>query len=208
MILMVTCILVIPSAQADGKFKFKETYKQKVVWDTWFDWWTTMDFGQIKINAKVPITEADTSQFDKKTVVWITVGDDEYGTRFSFYSDLGEGGYGAGGNSAYYSFSEVDWEGRRHEYLWITLKWNKKWLKVKITGITEPYGFLSSILAYDYYWEDYVGGISKDLWANITVGAKSQDFYMNCAGISKMKTKKKSWDEFDVYKIKVKGVGY
>ena len=207
-ILMVTCFLVISSAQADGSFKFKETYKQKVVWDTWFDWWTTIDLAQFKIKAKAPITEADISQFDKKTEVIVAVGDDEYGQRFGFYETLGNGGWGPGAKSAYYSYSEVDWEGRRHEYLWVTLKFSKKWLTVTVTGITEPYGFMSSIIAYDYYWEDYIGGIYKDLWATVQVGAVSQTFNLPCTGVSKMKTKKKSWDEFDVYTVSVKGVGY
>jgi hypothetical protein len=134
-------------AAAANTLKFTDTYTQKVVYYPYYGYYDVIDTGKFTITAKVSLAGININTFDRKTPLYIYVGN------FDWYCTLGDDpAYAPGKTSAtiLVRTEEPDYYNRTYQYLQIKLKWSVKQMQVTITGITPD--ALPPIWADDYLY--------------------------------------------------------
>lgn len=123
-------------AASASSFKYSESYNQKLLCSSSSGYCDVFDFGKFTITANLLLAgkNIDVSKIDGNTEFYLEVGD--IIPVDVVLSDDGQ--YVQGKNKATFVLSDYDWvtDQDNVQYLWITLSWNTKNLKVTIKGLT------------------------------------------------------------------------
>jgi hypothetical protein len=189
-------------AASSNSLTFTETYKDKLVCSSKYQYCDVMGSGKFTISSSISMSGIDITKFNTETSFVIAV------EGFAFERTLGEGGfaYPYKKTKANYVVSEVDIDGISRKYLTVALSWSKTKMTVKVTCITAPWDIEWPIIAGSYIGEPS-SSISEPLSAVINLSDLSVGFDLTANGSVKTKTSVKYGDEYDASTISVKASG-
>ena len=208
LILISATLLTFTSAFAANSFKYKESYRQRVLCSSYYGYCDVFGYGMFNISVKLSLESKsiDFSQIDGNTPFYFEVGN-VYGDVF-----LGDGQYVPGKKTSKVSFvfSDYDWVTDKYNvhYMWIKLSWDAKNLMVSIKGLTGIPDIEYPIIAYDYLYYDR-GTYPVSLPGYVSfAGAKWAFDLRSRIKVTQFTKKDKYKDLWDLWSITSSGKGY
>ena len=191
-------------AASASSFKYSESYNEKVLCSKQYVTCDVFDFGKFTISANLLLAgkDIDITKIDGNTEFYLEVGD-----IIPVDVVLGDGLYIQGKNKATFVLSGYDsmTDQDNVPYLWITLSWNTKNLKVTIKGLTPD--IQSPIIADVYLYGDG-GTYNDDIGGDVIFAGAEWTFDVPSIIKVKQSTKKDKYKEsWDLWSITASGKG-
>jgi hypothetical protein len=204
-LLAITSIAFTNAFAAGNSFKYSDQFKEKILCSKVYGYCDYFYFGKFQIDAKIYFDGVDINQFNDGTCFYVEVAN------FAYDACLGDDYlYSPGKTKASFIEQDYDWVSDRENvpYLWVTMKWNKKYMSMKVKGLTGTPDIGYPVLAYDFMWWGENDTIQESNIAYLEFAGIEKTFDVNSTGKVKVKTTKKYGSEYEYYDIKIKGKGY
>jgi len=211
LILLISATLLISASAfaASNSLKYSDQLQEKLLCSNYLEYCEYFYYGKFQIDAKIYLDGVDINQFNDDTCFYVGVGN------FSFDACLGDDpsyippGQKGAKTSARFVLRDYDWISDRDvDYLWVTLKWSKKNVTIKVKALTMTPDIAYPILALDYLWWGENYSIQETLMAEVEFAGILKTFDVNSTGKVKLRTKKKYGEEYEYSDVKIKGTGY